>query len=42
MFNDEVLIIDSPVNESQEWEMRQDYITQKYTTSWNEIPQVFI
>lgn len=42
LFEEEIKIISSPVNETQEWEMRQDYITQKYTTSWDEIPQVFV
>ena len=42
MFFDEVKVIDVPVNKTQEWEMRQDYITQKYTTSWDDLPQVFV
>jgi DNA polymerase V len=42
MFFDEVKVIESPINKTKEWEMRQDYITQKYTTSWDEIPQVFV
>jgi len=42
LFEDEVKVIEAPQNETHEWEMRQDYITQKYTTSWNELPLVFI
>ena len=42
LFNDEVKVFDSPQNETHEWEMRQDYITQKYTTSWDELPYVFV
>ena len=42
LFFDEVEIIKHPVNETHDWEMKQDYITQKYTTSWNDIPQVFV
>ena len=30
------------MNEEKKWEMRQEYISQKYTTSWDEIPQVFV
>ena len=26
----------------KKWEMKQDYITQKYTTSWDELPLVFV
>lgn len=42
LFNDEVKVIEAPQNEIHEWEMRQDYITQKYTTSWDELPNVFV
>jgi DNA polymerase V len=42
LFDEEIKIIDSPKNETHEWEMRQDYITQKYTTSWDELPKVFV
>lgn len=42
MFNEVFDMVEKPVNETQEWEMRQDYITQKYTTSWDELPKVFV
>ena len=42
LFNDEVQVVEAPQNETHEWEMRQDYITQKYTTSWDELPYVFV
>jgi DNA polymerase V len=42
LFNDEVKVIEAPQNKTHEWEMRQDYITQKYTTSWDELPKVFV
>lgn len=42
LFEDEVKVIEAPQNETHDWEMKQDYITQKYTTSWNELPLVFI
>jgi DNA polymerase V len=31
-----------PTNEEKKWEMRQDYVSQHYTTSWDEIPLVFV
>lgn len=31
----------TPVNKERQWEMRSDYISQKFTTSWDEIPLVF-
>jgi DNA polymerase V len=42
LFTDEVKVIEKPQNDTHEWEMRQDYITQKYTTSWDELPYVFV
>ena len=42
LFSDEVKVVQAPQNETHDWEMRQDYITQKYTTSWDEIPKVFV
>lgn len=42
MFNDVFDVIEKPINENPEWEMRQDYITQKYTTSWDDLPKVFV
>lgn len=31
-----------PTNEEKKWEMKQDYVSQHYTTSWDEIPLVFV
>ncbi len=42
MFSEDVMLVQVPVNQTQDWEMRQEYITQKYTTSWDEIPKVFV
>ncbi len=42
LFNDEVKVVEIPQNETHEWEMNQDYITKKYTTSWDELPYVFV
>ena len=25
-----------------DWEMRQEFMSQKFTTSWDEIPNVFV
>jgi len=42
LFEDEVKVIEVPCNDTHEWKMRQEYITQKYTTSWDELPKVFV
>ena len=42
LFFDEIKNIQPPVNETKDWEMTQNYITQKYTTSWEDLPQVFV
>ncbi len=42
LFIDDFKVVESPLNETHEWKTRQDYITQKYTTSWDEIPHVFV
>ena len=42
LFTSTVQLIQPPVNKEKHWEMKQDFITQKYTTSWSDIPSVFI
>ena len=42
LFSEPIQTITPPQNLEKKWEMRQDYISQKYTTSWEEIPQVFV
>ena len=42
MFTEPLDVIPVPQNVDKKWEMRQDYITQKYTTSWDELPLVFV
>ena len=42
LFNETFDFVEPPVNKQKDWEMRQDYITQKYTTSWDELPKVFV
>jgi DNA polymerase V len=42
LFSEPIDFISPPINKEKKWEMRQEYISQKYTTSWDEIPQVFV
>lgn len=42
LFSEPIDFVAPPNNEEKKWEMRQEYISQKYTTSWDEIPQVFV
>ncbi len=42
LFSEPIDFVAPPTNEEKKWEMRQEYISQKYTTSWDEIPQVFV
>lgn len=42
LFTEEVKIVQAPVSSTNKWEMRQDFKTQHYTTSWEEIPEVFV
>ena len=30
-----------PNNPVKNWHMRQEFLTQKYTTSWDDLPEVF-
>jgi DNA polymerase V len=42
LFTQEVETIQPPIFNSGRWEMRQEFKTQHYTTSWDEIPEVFV
>lgn len=42
LFNESIQFIQPPINKEKKWEMKQDFKTQKYTTSWDEIPEVFV
>jgi hypothetical protein len=42
LFTEPIEKVDVPKNEKKDWEMKQDYISQKYTTSWTELPLVFV
>lgn len=42
LFSTDIISITPPVNQEKKWEMRQDFISPKYTTSWDDIPNVFV
>jgi len=42
MFTNPIQTIAPPINLEKDWEMKQDFISQKYTTSWEELPLVFV
>jgi DNA polymerase V len=42
LFSTSIQVIQPPANIEKKWEMRQDFMSQKYTTEWNEIPSVFV
>ena len=42
LFSSSIQIIQPPVNIDKNWEMKQDFVSQKFTTNWNDIPKVFV
>lgn len=42
MFGETIQMVQPPVNKEKKWEMKQEFKTKKYTTSWDEIPEVFV
>ena len=42
LFSLSVQPVQPPVNKDKKWEMKQEYISQKFTTSWADIPSVFV
>lgn len=42
LFSSSIQLVQAPVNTVKEWEMRQEFMSQKFTTSWDEIPKVFV
>ncbi|NBO22590.1 Y-family DNA polymerase [bacterium] len=42
LFQSSVQMVQPPVNVEKEWEMRQDFMSQRYTTKWDEIPKVIV
>jgi len=42
LFNGTLQLVQPPANKQKDWEMRQEFMSQKYTTSWEQIPKVFV
>lgn len=42
LFSNTIQLIQPPANKEKQWEMRQDFMSQKYTTSWEQIPKVLV
>lgn len=42
LFGSSIQLVQPPANTEKKWEMRQEFMSQKYTTSWEEIPSVFV
>lgn len=42
LFSEQVQTVIPPKNTEKKWEMRQDFMSQRFTTSWDEIPSVFV
>lgn len=42
LFTEEIQHINPPQTKSKKWEMKQDFKTKHYTTSWDQIPEVFV
>lgn len=41
LFSENIKLVQPPINRNKKWEMRQDFISNKFTTSWDELPIVF-
>lgn len=41
LFNQSFVNITPPINKIKKWEMKQNHISKRYTTCWEEIPQIF-
>ena len=42
LFTNSIQIVQPPINTEKNWEMKQDFISQKFTTDWNDIPKVVV
>jgi len=42
LFTEPIQLVSPPSNKEKKWEMKQEYVSQKYTTSWNELPLVYV
>ena len=40
LFEDIIHKVNHPINSEKKWEMRNQYLTRKYTTDWNDIPVI--
>ena len=42
LFMEPIQMVQAPTTEDKKWEMKQDFMSQKYTTKWDEIPVVLV
>lgn len=42
LFVDPIQMVQAPATKEKQWEMRQEFMSQKYTTKWDEIPVVLV
>jgi len=42
LFQSSIQIVQPPINKEKKWEMNQEFLSSKYTTSWEDIPKVFV
>jgi DNA polymerase V len=42
LFSSSIQLVQPPANVEKKWEMRQEFMSQKFTTSWADIPSVFV
>lgn len=42
LFQTEIQLVSPPINIEKKWEMKQEFLTKKYTTSWEDIPMCFV
>jgi len=42
LFSSAIQLVQPPANIEKKWEMRQEFMSQKFTTSWADIPSVFV
>ncbi len=42
LFSSTIQLVQPPANIEKKWDMRQEFMSQKFTTSWADIPSVFV
>jgi len=42
LFQSSLQMVSPPSNTEKKWEMKQEFITKKYTTKWEDIPECFV